>query len=99
MKLPWRISFGLVLPSSPFSGMVYAWGVIRSNIKLLPQKMSQSDLYVAEYDININQTDLQKFHQRSTRQRDYDKYGPRNTSLERSTSSYQGPTRFSKDYP
>ena len=65
---------------------------------LLPQKISQSDLYVAEYDININQTDLQKFGQRSARQRDYDRNGPRNTSLEKSNSLYQGPTRFSKDY-
>ena len=40
---------------------------------LLPQKISQSDLYVAQYDININQTDLQKFGNRSAKQRDYDK--------------------------
>ena len=65
---------------------------------LLPQKMSQSDLYVAEYDININQTDLRKFQQRSAKQRDYDKYGPRDSSAERSPSSYRGPTRFSQDY-
>ena len=50
---------------------------------LLPQKISQSDLYVAQYDININQTDLQKFGHRSARQRDYDKYGPRDNSLEK----------------
>ena len=61
---------------------------------LLPQKMSQSDLYVAEYDVNINQTDLRKFQQRSPKQRDYDKYGPRDYSSERSPSSYRGPTRF-----
>ena len=65
---------------------------------LLPQKISQSDLYVAEYDLNINQTDLQKCGQRSARQRDYDRNGPRHTSVDKSTSSYQGPTRFSKDY-
>ena len=65
---------------------------------LLPQKISQSDLYVAQYDININQTDLQKFGHRSARQRDYDKYGPRESSLEKRNSLYKGPTRFSKDY-
>ena len=65
---------------------------------LLPQKISQSDLYVAEYDININQTDIQKFDHRSARKRDHDRNGPRSTSLEKSNSSYQGPTRFSNDY-
>ena len=60
---------------------------------LLPEKMSQSDLYVAEYDVNINQTGLRK-----PKQRQYDKYGPRDSSSERSPSSYRGPTRFSQDY-
>merc|ERR1711888_10831 len=53
---------------------------------------------MAEYDLNINQTDLQKSDQSRARHRDYNKNGPRNTSSDKSTSSYQGPTRFSKDY-
>ena len=73
---------------------------------LLQQKVSQSDLYVAQYDLNVNQTDLQKFGSRSAKQRDYDKYGPRQyqdrpsreRSLERRKPLYKGPTKFSKDY-
>ena len=65
---------------------------------LLPQKISQSDLYVAQYDLNINQTYLQKFGNPSARQRDYDKYGPRESSLDRQNPLYKSPTKFSKDY-
>ena len=73
---------------------------------LLPQKVSQSDLYVAQYDLTVNQTDLQKFRGRSAKAREYDKYGPRqyqerssrDRSLERKKQVYNGPTKFSQDY-